>query len=102
MLDMGFIQDIKKIIHWLPPARQNLFFSATMPPTIASLAKSILNQDPIRIEVVPQSTPVERIEQLVYKIDQQKKKSCFTQSPCFRTPRNEQSFGFSRTKHQGQ
>lgn len=98
MLDMGFIQDIKKIIHWLPPARQNLFFSATMPPTIASLAKSILNQDPIRIEVVPQSTPVERIEQLVYKIDR-KRKAALLKALLLEHPEMNKVLVFSRTKH---
>ncbi len=65
MLDMGFIRDIRKVIAALPKARQSLLFSATMPGTIARLAGEILT-DPIRVEVAPQATPVERIEQSVY------------------------------------
>ncbi|MDX2083255.1 MAG: DEAD/DEAH box helicase [Rickettsiales bacterium] len=64
MLDMGFINDIKKIIARIPERRQTLFFSATMPKTIADLADSIL-KDPIKIEVTPQSTTVERIDQKI-------------------------------------
>ena len=62
MLDMGFINDVKKIIAKLPEKRQTLFFSATMPETIADLANSILN-NPVLVEITPQSTTVERIEQ---------------------------------------
>ncbi|WP_417790016.1 DEAD/DEAH box helicase [Terasakiella pusilla] len=67
MLDMGFIHDVKKIIAALPKERQTLFFSATMPKTVAGLASTILH-DPVRIEVTPQSTPVERIAQSVYYV----------------------------------
>ena len=65
MLDMGFIRDIRKIIAPLPKTRQSLLFSATMPGDIARLAGEILT-DPIRVEVTPQATPVERIEQSVH------------------------------------
>ncbi len=71
MLDMGFINDIRKIIPKLPPKKQTLLFSATMPPEIASLAAKLLHQ-PKRVEVTPPSTTVERINQrLIYcrKID---------------------------------
>lgn len=64
MLDMGFINDIKSIIRRLPAKRQTLFFSATMPNSIISLANSIL-KDPVRVEVTPQSTTVEKIAQKV-------------------------------------
>ena len=64
MLDMGFINDIKKITSRIPEKRQTLFFSATMPATITDLANSIL-KDPIRIEVTPQSTTVDRIDQKI-------------------------------------
>lgn len=62
MLDMGFINDVKKIIAKLPKERQALFFSATMSETISRLANSIL-KDPVRVEVTPQSTTVEKISQ---------------------------------------
>lgn len=72
MLDMGFIHDIRKVISQLPPRRQNLFFSATMPPEISQLAGTIL-QRPERVEVVPASTPIERIEQSIYFVGQKSK-----------------------------
>jgi ATP-dependent RNA helicase RhlE len=65
MLDMGFINDVKKVISFLPPKRQTLFFSATMPPPIRELAKSLLN-NPARVEVAPPATTVEKIEQSLY------------------------------------
>ena len=64
MLDMGFIHDIRRIIDLLPDRRQNLLFSATMPPAIAKLAGKLL-QDPVRVEATPQATTVERIDQSV-------------------------------------
>ena len=73
MLDMGFIHDIKKVVAQLPQKRQNLFFSATMPPEITKLAASILRTDPVRVEVAPQSTPIERIRQELYRIDKRRK-----------------------------
>ena len=68
MLDMGFIRDVRKIIACLPAARQTMLFSATMPDDIAKLAQSIL-KDPIRVEVTPAATTVERIEQKVLFVD---------------------------------
>ncbi len=64
MLDMGFIHDVKKIIKKLPEKRQTLFFSATMPEAIAELADSILT-NPAKIEVTPQATTVDRIDQRI-------------------------------------
>jgi len=72
MLDMGFIHDIRKVIAVLPAQRQNLFFSATMPNEISGLAGSILRQ-PVRVEVVPASTPIERIEQCLYFVGKKSK-----------------------------
>jgi ATP-dependent RNA helicase RhlE len=65
MLDMGFIHDVKKIIAKMPSKRQTLFFSATMPPEITKMVKSIL-VDPVKVEVTPASTTVDRIKQSVY------------------------------------
>ena len=62
MLDMGFIPDIEKICKTLPTARQTLFFSATMPKEVKKLADKFLN-DPLRIEVAPQSSVVNTITQ---------------------------------------
>ncbi|MCK5283083.1 MAG: DEAD/DEAH box helicase [Nanoarchaeota archaeon] len=72
MLDMGFIHDIKKIIAQLPHKRQSLFFSATMSPTINSLANSLL-KNPIHIEVTPQATTVENVKQRIFFVDQNSK-----------------------------
>jgi ATP-dependent RNA helicase RhlE len=68
MLDMGFIHDIKKIIATLPHQRQTLFFSATMPPQVSDLARSLLH-DPVHVSVTPQATTVEKIEQRVFFVD---------------------------------
>jgi ATP-dependent RNA helicase RhlE len=72
MLDMGFINDVKKIIAKLPFKRQTLFFSATMPPEISKLAHSILN-NPIKVEVTPVSSTVEKITQGIYTVDKKDK-----------------------------
>lgn len=72
MLDMGFIRDIKKIIKELPTDRQTLFFSATMPQEIASLANSMLS-NPAKVEVTPVSSTAEKIEQSVYMVAKQDK-----------------------------
>jgi len=68
MLDMGFIHDIKKIISMLPKKRQSLFFSATMSPEINKLARNLLN-NPIHVEVTPQATTVDLIEQFIFFVD---------------------------------
>jgi ATP-dependent RNA helicase RhlE len=73
MLDMGFIRDIKKITAALPPKRQTLLFSATMPDAIAELAAEQLN-DPVRVEVTPQATTVERISQKLLFVDKSRKR----------------------------
>lgn len=67
MLDMGFIPDIEKICKLLPPRRQTLLFSATMPKEIARLAKTF-QKDPIRIEVARESKTAETIAQHVVKL----------------------------------
>jgi len=69
MLDMGFINDIKKIISKLPKKRQSLFFSATMSPTVNTLAKSLLT-NPVHVEVAAQATTVEKIKQYIFFVDQ--------------------------------
>lgn len=64
MLDMGFIHDIKKVIAALPEKRQTMLFSATMPNEIVGIANRIL-KSPVRVEVTPPSTTVERIDQKI-------------------------------------
>jgi ATP-dependent RNA helicase RhlE len=73
MLDMGFIRDIRKIVGSLPARRQTLLFSATMPHDVADLANSLLTK-PKRVEVVPQSTTAERIDQIVYMVPKANKR----------------------------
>lgn len=72
MLDMGFIHDVKKVIAKLPEKRQTLLFSATMPKDIASLASKLL-KNPERVEVTPESTTVEKIEQWLLLVDRSNK-----------------------------
>ncbi len=62
MLDMGFIPDIEKICKLLPPRRQTLFFSATMPPEITRLVSQFLT-NPERVEVAPPATTAKTITQ---------------------------------------
>ena len=68
MLDMGFIQPVRKIVASLHPRRQSALFSATMPAEVAGLAQGFL-KDPVRVEVAPQATTVERIDQRVELVD---------------------------------
>lgn len=72
MLDMGFMRDIKRILPLLPAKRHNLFFSATMPSEIQTLAHSIL-KNPKKVEVTPPATTVKRIKQSVMFVDKKDK-----------------------------
>jgi ATP-dependent RNA helicase RhlE len=72
MLDMGFIVDVKRIISKLPTRRQSVFFSATMPPKISELAKTLLH-NPVRVEVAPQATTVQLVQQKVLFVDERNK-----------------------------
>ena len=67
MLDMGFIPDIERICGLLPPRRQTLFFSATMPPEIQRLTTRFL-RDPVRIEVARQNSTADTIEQRLVRV----------------------------------
>ena len=98
MLDMGFIHDIRKVVALLPQNRQNLFFSATMPDSILDLAKSILHADPVRVEVAPQSTPIERIHQELYRIDK-RRKGALLKELLAGHPEMQKVLVFCRTKH---
>ena len=72
MLDMGFIQDIRRIAALLPVKRQTLFFSATMPDDIRRLASTIL-RNPIRVEAEPPSSAADGVEHRVYHVDRNNK-----------------------------
>ena len=74
MLDMGFIHDIKKIITKLPAKRQTLFFSATAAPDIMKLANTLL-KNPVHISVSPVSSTTPLVEQSVYYVSKENKRS---------------------------
>jgi ATP-dependent RNA helicase RhlE len=73
MLDMGMINDVKKIIAKLPKVRQNMLFSATMPKEILALTTSIL-KNPVHVEVTPVSSTVDTITQGLYLVSRKQKK----------------------------
>ncbi len=73
MLDMGFVHDVKRVITKLPEKRQTLFFSATMPGEIQSLATAILT-NPEKVEVTPVSSTADTINQSVFFVDKPGKK----------------------------
>ncbi|MCU0858182.1 MAG: DEAD/DEAH box helicase [Pontiellaceae bacterium] len=72
MLDMGFIPSVRKVIAKLPRKRHSLFFSATMPPVVAELAKELLH-DPVQITIDPGRPTVERIAQKLMFVDKENK-----------------------------
>jgi ATP-dependent RNA helicase RhlE len=96
MLDMGFINDVKKVIHKLPQKRQTLFFSATMPSEIQKLSSTIL-VNPGRVEVTPVSSTAEKIEQSVYFVDKAQKKNLL--NDLLRDKKIISALVFTRTKH---
>ncbi|MGP9822799.1 DEAD/DEAH box helicase, partial [Salinarimonas sp. NSM] len=96
MLDLGFIHALRRIVTLLPKARQTLFFSATMPTTIASLADGYLS-DPVKVSVAPVATTAERVEQRVTFVSQTKKQALLEH--VLRSPEIERVLVFSRTKH---
>jgi ATP-dependent RNA helicase RhlE len=96
MLDMGFIHDIKKVIAQLPKKRQSLFFSATMSPTVTTLANSLIH-NPIRVEITPQATTVERIDQKIFFVDGDDKNKLLLQ--LLKQDHLESILIFTRTKH---
>jgi ATP-dependent RNA helicase RhlE len=96
MLDMGFINDIKKIIAQLPKKRQSLFFSATMPQNIIDLSRKILHQ-PKKVAVNPVSSTAETIQQFVYPTNKNLKTKLLLN--ILDNDEIEQVLLFSRTKH---
>ncbi len=96
MLDMGFVNDVKKIVKLTPKNRQTLFFSATMPIAIRELAEMFL-QDPATVSVSPVSSTAENVEQRVYFVDKTEKRNLL-----YHLIENENLSDvlvFSRTKH---
>ena len=96
MLDMGFIHDVRRIVHALPEQRQTLLFSATMPPEVEKLALNLLTS-PANVKVDPVTSTVEAIDQCLYYVDKVNKKHLLAQ--LLRSPEVENALVFSRTKH---
>lgn len=96
MLDMGFVRDVRKIVGVLPKSRQSLLFSATMPGEIGRLSGEILTE-PVRVEVTPQATPVERIDQYVYHVAAGGKRALLAR--VLADPELSRVIVFARTKH---
>ena len=96
MLDMGFVRDVKRIVALLPKERQTLLFSATLPDDIAKLAAGLL-KDPVRIEVTPSATTVEKVEQRVMYVDGATKSALL--SELLKDAKIVRALVFSRTKH---
>ena len=96
MLDMGFIHDVRRIAALLPEKRQTLLFSATMPPEIRSLAKSLL-RDPVNVEVNPVSSTAAKIEQSVYHVSRNMKPTLL--GNLLRDSSITRALVFTRTKH---
>ena len=95
MLDMGFIHDVRKVVAKLPSRRQTLFFSATMPPAITTLAEQILTEAK-RIEVKPAATTVDRVEQRVLFVRKDDKRELL--HDLFLDPSFDRAIVFTRTK----
>jgi ATP-dependent RNA helicase RhlE len=96
MLDMGFINDVKKIITKIPQKRQTLFFSATMPPEIQKLANTIL-VDPEKVEVTPVSSTADTIDQSIFFVEKGDKKKLLIHLLNDKAVKS--ALIFTRTKH---
>jgi len=96
MLDMGFINDIKKVIAKLPAKRQTLFFSATAAPAIMKLANTIL-VNPVSVAVTPVSSTAALITQSVYYVKKENKRNLLKH--VLNTGNIEHALVFTRTKH---
>jgi ATP-dependent RNA helicase RhlE len=100
MMDLGFIVPLKRVANMLPKERQSLFFSATMPKAIADLGRQFIN-DPVRVEVAPQATTAERVDQFVIHINQAEKQALLSIKLRAGLADNsvERALVFTRTKH---
>ena len=96
MLDLGFVKPIRQIVSRIPAKRQNLFFSATMPTEIGKLAGELL-KDPVKVQVTPQATTVQRINQSVIHIEQGRKRALLTEM--FSDATFTRCLVFTKTKH---
>jgi len=95
MLDLGFLPPIRRIVGLLSKNRQNLFFSATMPPEIGKLAEELL-RDPARVAVTPAATTLDSVAQRVLHVDSQNKRSLLVE--LLADPEMSRTLVFTRTK----
>jgi len=96
MLDMGFVNDVRKVSKLIPEHRQTVLFSATMPQSVAVLAAGMMD-DPVRVEVAPQATTAERVIQSLMHVPKAKKRSLLTH--IMRDKTISRAIVFTRTKH---
>jgi ATP-dependent RNA helicase RhlE len=96
MLDMGFVNDVRRILQLLPAMKQSLFFSATMPPEAQALADGLLH-NPETVAVTPVSSTAERIDQLLYFVEKADKRRLLVE--LLRDRAMARVLVFSRTKH---
>ena len=96
MLDMGFVNDVKKIIAKLPAKRQSLFFSATMPKTIVELSQKMLGKFD-QVTIKPEQATAEKVEQGVYFVSKSNKPKLLIY--LLEQRKNDSVLVFSRTKH---
>jgi ATP-dependent RNA helicase RhlE len=100
MMDLGFIHALKRVAALLPEKRQSLFFSATMPKAIEELGRRFIH-DPVKVEVAPRATTVERVVQYGTFVNQAEKQALLTlRLKALREDRTlERALVFTRTKH---
>ena len=96
MLDMGFLPEIRKILRHLPPKRQTLFFSATMPEPILALTRDML-RNPVTINLERRAAPAVGITQAVYPVPQELKSALFL--ALLKRGDMQEALVFTRTKH---
>jgi ATP-dependent RNA helicase RhlE len=96
MLDMGFWPDVRRILALLPPARQNMLFSATLSKDVMRIAGPTLT-DPARVEVAPSATPVEAVTQTVYPVAEPQKIDLLVR--LLEEEKLDRVLVFTRTKH---
>ena len=96
MLDLGFIVPIRRIVQSIPPARQTLFFSATMPKEISTLAGQML-RNPVHVAVSPVATTTELVEQKVIFVETSRKRQVLAE--ILRSSKMTRTLVFTRTKH---
>lgn len=96
MLDVGFLPQIKRILQTAPQDRQTMLFSATMPKSISSLASEFMKL-PLRIEIAPQGTSAENVEQEVFVVQKDDKMRLL--ESLLKQYKEDTVLIFSRTKH---